>query len=113
VTASDLWVLRYVWDREEQIAPLASLINGVLEQHRDAQPSHPLSAPPERIEGEELARQFDVLERELQNGRQSLTALARLRERAAELADLAAWVTHEQSRKHLLDRAGKILERLG
>src|SRR3954447_8325675 len=32
-TVSDFWVLRYVWDREEQIAPLASLVHGVIEAH--------------------------------------------------------------------------------
>src|SRR5262245_41142768 len=30
---SDFWVLRYVWDREEQIAPLAALVAGVIEPH--------------------------------------------------------------------------------
>jgi MoxR-like ATPase len=111
-TASDLWVLRYVWDREEQIGPLASLVNGVLKQHGDANQAHPLAAPPEQVDGEDLARQLETLESELQGERLSLTALARLRERAADLADQAAWVAHEASRKHLLDRAGKILQRL-
>jgi MoxR-like ATPase len=111
-TPSDLWVLRYVWDREEQIGPLAALVNGLLKQHGAADQAHPLAAPPEHVDGEDLARQLEVLERELQGERLSLTALARLRERTADLADRAAWVTHEASRKHLLDRAGKILQRL-
>src|SRR5262249_9348440 len=37
---SDLWVLRYVWDREEQIGPLAALVNGILEQHPDEAAAH-------------------------------------------------------------------------
>src|SRR5438876_10681445 len=41
---SDLWVLRYVWDRQEQIEPLAALVNGVLEQHADDPGRHPLAA---------------------------------------------------------------------
>jgi MoxR-like ATPase len=111
-TPSDLWVLRYVWDREEQIGPLAALVNGILKQHGGEEQAHPLASPPEHVDGEDLARQLETLERELQGERLSLTTLARLRERAADLADRAAWVTHEASRKHLLDRAGKILQRL-
>jgi len=42
-----LWVLRYVWDRAEQIGPLGGLIQGVLEQH-PAQAAHPLAALPGR-----------------------------------------------------------------
>ena len=30
---SDFWVLRYLWDREEQVAPLAALVAGVIGPH--------------------------------------------------------------------------------
>jgi MoxR-like ATPase len=110
---SDLWVLRYVWDREEQIGPLAALVNGVLEQHPGGGPAHPLAAVPEQVDGEELARQLDAIEGELNADGLGLTALARLRERVTGLADQAAWVAHDASRKHLLERTGKILQRLG
>ncbi len=111
---SDLWVLRYVWDRAEQIAPLRSLINGVLEQYRDEPASHPLARPADRVDGEELARQIDAVEAEIQKaGSLSLAALARLRERLAGLADRAAWITDEAVRKHLLQHTGTLLKRLG
>jgi MoxR-like ATPase len=111
--ASDLWVLRYVWDREEQIDPLAALVNGLLKAHQDEAAAHPLAAVPEHVDGDELAGQLEVVERELQGEGHSLSALARLRERVGELADRAAWVGDDRARKHLLDRAGKILKRLG
>jgi MoxR-like ATPase len=109
---SDLWVLRYVWDREEQIDPVAALINGVLEQHPNGQAAHPLAAPPEQMDAEEVARQLDAVERECSADRLSLSASARLRERVADLADRVAWVTEPGSRKHLVEHAGKLLERL-
>src|SRR5206468_763082 len=59
---SDLWVLRYVWDREEQIEPLAALVNGVLAQHAGGAASHPLAAVEESPDAEELARQLDGIE---------------------------------------------------
>jgi MoxR-like ATPase len=110
---SDLWVLRYVWDRPEQIDPLKSLVRGVLESHPADGSAHPRAAAPEQVDGEELAGQLDAAERELSADGQSLTALARLRERVADLADRAAWVTDEEARKHLSERAGRILQRLG
>ncbi len=111
-TVSDLWVLRYVWDREEQMGPLASLIGGVLEPHVDEPAAHPLAAVPERVDGEELAQQLDVVAAELQNGPLSLTSAARLRERVADLADRAAWLPDDSTRGHLLGRTAKLLERL-
>jgi MoxR-like ATPase len=112
---SDLWVLRYVWDREEQIGPLAALVNGVLEPHAGEPRSHPLAAPPSKIDGEALARELEELEREAAAAGASprLSTLARLRERATALSDRAAWVTDEARRKHLLARAGALVEKLG
>lgn len=115
VQPSDLWVLRYVWDREEQIGPLAALVNGLLEPHAGEPRSHPLAAPPSKIDGEALARELEELEREVGAAGASprLAVLARLRERATALSDRAAWVTDEARRKHLLARAGALVEKLG
>jgi MoxR-like ATPase len=110
---SDLWVLRYVWDREEQIDPLAALINGVLEPHADEPSGHPLAATPGRVDGEELARQLDAVEAELRAGASSLAAIARLRERVTDLSDHAAWLLDDAARGHLRERTARLLERLG
>jgi MoxR-like ATPase len=108
---SDLWVLRYVWDREEQIAPLTSLVQGLLRQ-QPAERAHPLAATPERVDGEQLARELAEAEAGL-NGKASLADLARLREQVARVADRAAWVSDEAARRHLTDKAGTLLARIG
>jgi MoxR-like ATPase len=113
VQPSDLWVLRYVWDRQEQVDALAALVNGILEQHAQEGQSHPLAAPPEHVDGEDLARQLDALEKEVDGQKLTLTVLARLRERLTGLTDQAAWIADGAARKHLQERMGKILDRLG
>jgi MoxR-like ATPase len=112
---SDFWVLRYVWDRQEQIAPLTALVNGVLKEQPETREhdAHPLAAIPEKVNGEELARQLDELEKELTTSSRSLAALARLREQTAGIADRSAWVADAGARKHLLERANKLLQRIG
>jgi MoxR-like ATPase len=113
--AADLWVLRYVWDRAEQIAPLSALVNGVLKEP-DAQAGesrHPLAAVPERVDAEGLAKQLDALDAEAAAGAASLSTLARLREQATVIADRAAWVADAAARRHLVDRAGRLLARIG
>jgi len=110
---SDLWVLRYVWDRAEQVAPLRALVQGALEQHPGGEAAHPLSRRAEQVDGDDLARQLDAVEQELQADGRGLLALARLRERVADLADRAAWVRDDGARQHLLQRSGQILKRLG
>jgi MoxR-like ATPase len=112
-TPSDLWVLRYVWDRAEQIGPLQGLVQGVLEQQPPVEAAHPLATTGNRVDGEDLARQLDGVEQELKEDSRGLVALARLRERVTNLADRAAWLADEAARNHLLERTGKILDQLG
>lgn len=110
---SDLWVLRYVWDRDEQIESLAALVNGVLERHAKEPDRHALACVPPQPDGDDLARQLDGLEQQLGDKTLSLAALARLKERLADIADQAAWLPEEESRKFLLDRSRRCLERIG
>src|SRR5262249_13587690 len=58
---ADLWVLRYLWDRIEQITPLRSLVQGLLEQHAKEEDAHPLARPAEQVDPEELARRLQEL----------------------------------------------------
>jgi MoxR-like ATPase len=111
--ASDLWVLRYVWDREEQIEPLAALVNGLLEQHGGGPGRHPLARVEAEPDGEDLARQLDAVEQQIQAGALTLSAVARLKERVTALADRAAWLSDTDSRAYLLGRTRQCLERLG
>jgi MoxR-like ATPase len=112
-SVSDFWVFRYVWDREEQLAPLTALVAGVIEPHALEPAAHPLAAVVERVDGEELARQLDAITREIKDRSVGLAAMARLRERLTDLADRAAWLTDDRARRHLLDRVADLLKIMG
>jgi MoxR-like ATPase len=107
---SDLWVLRHVWDRAEQIGPLAGLIAGLLEK-AEAESPHPRSRRPEQVDAEALAAEIETAERELAKGLK-LVEIARLKERLQSVIDRAAWVTDAGDRGQLLARGGALLEKL-
>jgi MoxR-like ATPase len=109
---SDLWVMRYLWDREEQIGPLKALVNGLLEQGT-SQAAHPLSRPAERVDAEDVARELDAVAAQLGNGGLSLAGVARAKERLAGLTDQCAWVEDSREREHLAGRARELLAKLG
>lgn len=128
---TDLWVLRYLWDRPEQAAPLRGLIDALLKKSdsktaAETGPAerHPLSRPMEQVDAEELTRRVEAIERELRSGgggegggsspsaSLGLSAAARLRERLGELETSVCWLPDESLRKHLLGRIAALLERL-
>ena len=111
---SDFWVFRYVWDREEQIAPLRSLVAGVIEHYPVDSDSHPLAALPGRVSGEELARSSTRLRSRCRTTDPSAWPPWRgSRERLTELSDQAAWVNEDAPRTHLIGRVRELLKRLG
>lgn len=110
---SDFWVFRYVWDREEQVASLTALVAGLIEPHTAEPDTHPLAMVPNRIYGEEIARQLDGIAAGLKDRTLSLAATARFREQLGTLADSAAWLGDQNVRRHLVDRIGELLRRLG
>lgn len=110
---SDFWVLRYLWDREEQVAPLAAMVAGAIEPHAGEPRTHPLAASPERVDPEQLARRLDELAGEIQSRKLGVAAVARAREQLTDLVDRAAWLADDPARKFLVDRAGDLLKWLG
>jgi MoxR-like ATPase len=109
---ADLWVLRYVWDRVEQIAPLGMLVAELLKASpEDAEPRHRLARLPEQADAAELAQQLEQAESRLTGQPLSLLELARLREEVVALTDRAAWVADAQARAHLLQRGRTLLSR--
>ncbi len=111
--ASDLWVLRYVWDRVEQITPLAMLVNGAIEHAPPtAEAAHPRARRQEEADAEALAAELEAAGQDAAKG-PKLVELARIRERVQAVADRASWVPDAEQRKQLLTRAGALLEKLG
>ena len=109
---SDLWVFRYVWDREEQVAPLASMIAGVVTPDSGTAGAHPMAVSPARVEPETMARHLDRIAAEIASRRPGLADAARLREQLCDLSDRAAWLTDDRARQHLIDRARTLLSEL-
>ena len=109
---SDLWVLRYVWDSEEQIEALAALVNGILEQHERDANKHPLAAARRTIDAEELPRQVADMEHSIGSSL-TLSQIARLKDRLAGLTDQIAWIRDEKIRQHLTEKIRLAWQKLG
>ena len=112
---SDFWVFRYVWDREEQIAPLRVAGRRGDRTRTPAEPT-PIRWP-RCLAGSTAKRSRASSMRSRSRCRTTdrlgLAAVARLRERLAELSDQAAWVNEDAPRTHLIGRVRELFKRLG
>jgi len=107
---SDLWILRYVWDTEEQQETLRALVQDVIgAENAQAAPalrhvqadSHGLPNP------EAVARDVAWIEEQARAGATS-SLLALLRDRLALLDGRAQWVQNAEQREYLVARIQEV-----
>ncbi|MFK8056284.1 MAG: AAA family ATPase [Saprospiraceae bacterium] len=94
---SDLWVMKYVWDSDEQIAPLAALIDAALVDDASPQP-HP-RAHKTAVDAEELAAELARIREQWDDAdaRQKTS----LKDEMRHLNDRIAWLPNNTGRDQL------------
>lgn len=101
---SDLWVLRHIWDAEEQRQVIAAIVDEVVARDPEATGAHPRAAARDRVDPEALARDLDAIEARLNSADLGPAARAALRDRLAILAGRCEWIDDELQRGYLRER---------
>jgi MoxR-like ATPase len=100
---TDLWVLRYIWDTEEQREVLAALVQETLDKAEPEQwpTSHPRARDADGPDAEELARDLKRLSEEWKSDGMSAADRAAWQDQLGLLAGRCQWVKNEQQRTYL------------
>lgn len=111
---SDAWVLRYIWDTQEQQEVLASIVDDVLQRHDDeAGPQHPRAQQSDAPDPEQLARDLERLEQRLSEPDISAADTAYLQDQLGLLSGRCQWVTDRQKQQFLQYRVAELWELAG
>lgn len=108
---SDLWVFRYIWDREEQAEVIASIVQASVDRD-DAASAHPRAREQGAPDPEMLLLDLERLESQV-TPEADATTLARARDQLGILAARCQWVTSEVARQALLLRVDGLWARCG
>jgi MoxR-like ATPase len=105
---SDLWVLRCVWDRDEQREMLAAMVQEAINQDTPATGDHPQAHGSSAPDPESLARDLDLLS-------ESWDALAPgvAKDRLAALASRVPWVRQSETREALQEKVEALWRKTG
>jgi len=110
-TASDFWVLQYIWDREEQQEVLKAIVTDAMEKDDTGLARHPRSEAGSAPDPEAISRDLDWIAQSLDAAHGDETALAPLRDRLASLAGRCQWVVQSDARDHLQQRIDELWAR--
>jgi MoxR-like ATPase len=102
---SDLWVVRYIWETEEQQEVLASLVEHAMAPQPAASDDHPRARSDNSPDPEALARDLESLAGPLKAGGISDGEKSSLRDRLGILEGRCQWVKDDARREWLAQRA--------
>lgn len=105
---SDLWVLRHIWDTEEQQEILATLVDQAINKEQPAADDHRRARAADGPDAEALARDLDSLSTSLKNGPLPNAEKAYLRDRLGILEGRCQWIKDNTRRDWLLKRIAEL-----
>jgi MoxR-like ATPase len=105
---SDFWVVRHIWDTEEQQEILASLVDQAINKEAAAPGDHPRARSNDGPDTESLARDLEAISTALKNGGLPEVERAYLRDRLGVLEGRCQWVKDADKREWLSARVAEL-----
>jgi MoxR-like ATPase len=114
VFRTDLWILRYIWDTEEQQEVIASIVQEAVNANAgDDVARHPRSRGNDVPDAEELARDLERLQSRANGNDSDATTRVYLRDQLGVLSGRVQWVSDDQQRSFLAEKLERLWERIG
>jgi MoxR-like ATPase len=112
VNRTDLWVMRYIWDTEEQQDVLATMVGDVLKKTSSDERAtgHPRSIAPDRPDPERLAQDLEQISRKLSATEAESPERVCLQDQLGVLAARCQWIADEQQRVFLEGKINVLLK---
>jgi MoxR-like ATPase len=113
--STDLWVLRYIWDVDEQREVIAAIVNQAVEASPAElmQTSHPRAKQSDGPDPEELAKDLKRIGEKLADAALAEAERAVLRDQLGLLSGRCQWVVNAQQRQFLDQQVAELWQQLG
>jgi MoxR-like ATPase len=97
---SDLWVLKYIWDTEEQIEILAGIIDTIIEKDTKAQ-AHPQALFNKSPNAEDLIKEVSLLGSKWASGNLSFEEQNVVKDKLRYVQTRCNWIKKNEHRQHI------------
>lgn len=97
---SDLWVLKYVWDTEEQIEILAGMIDHIIE-NEDVSLAHPQAFFNKTPNAEELMKEVEILKHKWEHEAGSFEEQNVIKDKLRFVQTRGNWIKNSEHRTHI------------
>jgi MoxR-like ATPase len=98
---SDLWVLRYIWDTDEQVEIIAAIINAAIDTAAPEIAHHPQALVDTAPNADEIYSEVMILDKEWDSPDVSLSQRTSIKDRLRYLNGRCEWISNETQRVYV------------
>jgi MoxR-like ATPase len=95
---SDFWVLRYIWDTEEQVEVIASIVNSVVEADEEKINQHPRASVNSVPNADEIYNDIMQMTKLWENPETSMADRSVIKDRLRYLNGRCEWIINEEQK---------------
>lgn len=98
---SDMWVMRYIWDTEEQIEIIAGIVNNVVHADTTTMRHHPRASENLIPDAEEIFKEVNIMTERWDDTSVPLTERTVIKDRLRYLNDRCEWIKNHVQKKYV------------
>jgi MoxR-like ATPase len=98
---SDMWVMRYIWDTEEQQEVIAGIVNAVVETDIETPARHPRASVHALPNADEIYKEVEAMAEKWQEETLPMTERTIIKDRLRYLSGRCEWIGNEVQRKYV------------
>jgi MoxR-like ATPase len=99
--ASDMWVLRYIWDNEEQQEVIAGIVDSVVEADKEPDGQHPRASVNALPDADDIFKEVAILSQKWQTPDTSMAERTIIKDRLRYLNGRCQWLGNEVQRSYV------------
>jgi MoxR-like ATPase len=100
-TPSDLWVLRHIWDTEEQREIISNIVNAVVGTDEETAGQHPRASLNTLPNADEIFSEVQKLTRQWQEPETTMADRSLIKDRLSHLNSRCEWIGNEEQRAYV------------
>lgn len=109
---SDMWVMRYIWDTEEQQEVVAGIVNSVVEADKESLLQHPRASAHALPNAEEIYKEVLIMAENWDKEDLPMTERATIKDRLRYLNGRCEWINNEVQRKYVQEPIDALWEKI-
>lgn len=109
---SDMWVMRYIWDTEEQQEVIAGIVNSVVEADKETPNQHPRASANVLPNADEIYKEVTLMAGKWEDSALPMTERTVIKDRLRYLNGRCEWISNEVQRKYVQEPIDRLWQKI-